>query len=262
MITSHLCKFSDYGTEWYRDRLVDLKEGIKLHRKQWEFAVISQVLLENGVVHEGNIGVGYAVGEEPLPSLFASWGAKVIASDQAPTETAKLNWGNGQLCDSKAMLNRKGLCHPKMFEELVEFRHVDMNFIPEDLGPYDFCWSSCSFEHLGNIDKGLEFVVNSSKLLKPGGVGVHTTEYNVSSNNATLTEGGSVYFRKRDIERLGPMLEAIGCEMLPVDWSTGNHPIDSFVDEARPEDPPFHLKLMLDGFVLTSIAVIVKKKVK
>lgn len=260
MIKSHLCIFNDYMTEWYRDRIVDLNEGFRLHRKQWEYALISQVIKESGLSSEGKTGVGYAVGLEPLPSLFASWGAHIVASDQAPSEDAQLNWGNGQLCGGKAGLNQRGLCDPDQFDKLCDFRHVDMNDIPNDLGPYDFCWSSCSLEHLGSIEQGLEFVVNSSKLLRVGGVGVHTTEYNVSSNHATISEGGSVYFRRRDLERLTPMLERIGCEMVPFDWSSGNHPIDTFIDETRPENPPFHLKLMIDGFVLTSAAIIVRRK--
>ena len=37
-------------------------------------------------------------------------------------------------------------------------------------GQFDFVWSACAFEHLGSILNGLEFVVNSVKCLKPGGV--------------------------------------------------------------------------------------------
>ena len=85
----------------------------------------------------------------------------------------------------------------------VKLRSVDMNSIPDDIEGYDFTWSACAFEHLGSIDKGLEFVKNSLKCLKPGGIAVHTTEFNASSDQNTLTSGPTVLFRKKDLELLG-----------------------------------------------------------
>ena len=49
-------------------------------------------------------------------------------------------------------------------------------------------WSSCSLEHLGSISHGIEFILNSLKCLKQHGVAVHTTEFNLSSNEETLNE--------------------------------------------------------------------------
>ncbi|MBV5337004.1 MAG: hypothetical protein J0653_03215, partial [Deltaproteobacteria bacterium] len=67
----------------------------------------------------------------------------------------------------------------------------------------DFCWSSCSLEHLGSIKAGLDFIKASLKTLKVGGVAVHTTEYNVSSDEATIDNNPTlVLFRRCDIQGL------------------------------------------------------------
>ena len=38
------------------------------------------------------------------------------------------------------------------------------------------------------------FIEGAMNLLKPGGIAVHTTEYNVSSNEETIMEGNDVIF--------------------------------------------------------------------
>jgi hypothetical protein len=57
-----------------------LKPG-GLHRKAWEWCFITQALHERGKLGVGTRGLGFAVGEEPLSSLFASMGGEVLATD-------------------------------------------------------------------------------------------------------------------------------------------------------------------------------------
>jgi hypothetical protein len=59
--------------------------------------------------------------------------------------------------------------------------------------------SSCALEHLGTLDGGLDFIVRSAELHFPGGVAVHTTKFNVLSNNSTIEHGENVIYRRRDI---------------------------------------------------------------
>src|SRR5208337_3088041 len=113
------------------------------------------------------------------------------------------------------------------FDRLVTFRPADMRTL-KGLVPnsFDFLWSSCAFEHLGTLQRGLDFVVASMDLLRPGGIAVHTTEYNISSNTDTLTEGAAVIYRRCDIEELDRRLrlKSCGCEL--VDFDPGTHPYD------------------------------------
>jgi hypothetical protein len=53
------------------------------------------------------------------------------------------------------------------------------------------------------------------KCLRTGGVAVHTTEFNLSSDAETLEDPGCVIFRKRDMEQLRNELEADGYLVSP-----------------------------------------------
>ncbi|WP_406699678.1 SAM-dependent methyltransferase [Singulisphaera sp. Ch08] len=262
MTTSRLCTFHDFEQPWYRDQLVRLREGFHLHRRQWEFVAIAHALHERGLLARGGHGVGFAVGDEPLPSLFAGYGCEILATDQPETAEAAANWCNGQLCRGLESLNARGLAKPKWFDRLVRFRPVDMTDIPGDLGMFRFLWSSCSMEHLGSLEAGIDFVMNSMNHIWPGGVAVHTTEFNCDSNDRTIETGGAVIYRRRDIEELARRLASNGDRLLDVCYDQGDHEVDRMVDET-----PFapnrrcHLKLRFEGFVTTSVILIVEKRI-
>jgi hypothetical protein len=137
-----------------------------------------------------------------------------------------------------------------------------MNAIPADLaGSFDFCWSTCAFEHLGSIERGLGFVEASLETLRPGGVAVHTTEFNLRDGDETIDDWPTVLFQKRHIEALAGTLRGRGYRMEPIDFGRGQKVLDGFVDlpPYGPEVSPAHLKLLVDGFPCTSIGLIVHK---
>jgi hypothetical protein len=212
---------------------------------------------------EGKRGLGFAVGEEPLPALFASRGCSIVATDLEAADSRAQVWADtAQLAVSVDKLERPGICDPELFRERVSFRPVDMNRIPPDLINFDFTWSSCSFEHCGTIQLGLDFVVNQMQCLKPGGVAVHTTEFNLTSDDKTLTDGGTVIFRHRDISDLVRRLEQSGHFVEPLAYSLGTTPADMHIDTFPYAEAP-HLKLLLaERFVSTSIALIITKNPK
>jgi hypothetical protein len=238
-----------------------LDQPWRFHRKLWEFCFLCQALYEREMLQPEKRGLGFAVGEEPLPALFASYGCDVVATDlEASDERAQVWADTAQLATSAKKLERPGICDPELFRQRVSFRPVDMNSIPRDLSGFDFTWSSCSFEHCGSIELGLDFVVNQMECLKPGGVGVHTTEFNLSSNEDTLTEGGTVIFRMKDIQRLIDRLEKAGHHVEPLSLALGKTRADRHIDTFPYADAP-HLKLLLaERFVSTSIALIIRKR--
>jgi hypothetical protein len=134
-----------------------------------------------------------------------------------------------------------------------------MNAIPADLVDFNFTWSSCAYEHLGSIEAGLTFFENSLKCLAPGGIAVHTTELNLSSNSSTLDKGGTVIFRRRDFETLAERLLAQGHEVMPITFDSGDTDLDRFIDLPPYSSDP-HLKLQLLRWVSTSFGMIVRKK--
>ena len=92
--------------------------------------------------------------------------------------------------------------------------------------------------------------------LRPGGVAVHTTEYLVSSEDDTVEAGGTVFYRRRDIEALVERLRRAGHD-IDMDYRLGDTPEDLHVDV-----PPYtdvHLRTQLAGYVTTSLALVVTK---
>ncbi len=259
MLRSAICSQAQLESATFQEWAAVLKErsGI-LHRKVWEFAFITQALHERDMLRPGRSGLGFAVGQEPLSACFANMGCTILATDLAHEEAAKSEWiKTGQHADSLDQLNLRGLCPPDDFGRRVSFRYVDMRSIPDDLGTYDFVWSSCSLEHLGSLELGEKFIHDSLKFLKPGGVAVHTTEYNLQSNSATISRGPSVIFRERDIRRIAHDLSKMGYA-IDVDYTLGQGWADRRV-EAPPYGQNVHLRLYLFGYEATSIGLIITK---
>jgi len=233
--------------------------GIRVltHRKLWEWLFIVQALDERGKLGPGRRGLGFGVGQDPLASLFASLGCEVVATDLDRENAASAGWDDGiQYSTEPLQLNQHRLCDPAVFSQRVSWRPVDMNRIPEDLRNFDFSWSACAFEHLGSIEAGHHFIQNQMSCLKRGGVGVHTTEYNVSSNADTIEKGPTVIFRRRDIERLVAQLRTLGHKVV-LDLDPGSSEADRHVDTFPYTDT--HLKTMVGDHVVTSLGLIVKR---
>ena len=256
---SQACTASQFDEPAYRYWCEQIAEYPRFHRKQWEFCYILQALARNGMLAPGMRGLGFGVGGEPLAALMASRGVSVMATDLAPDRAAKLGWvATSQHAANRDALNERNLCDPDRFTSLVEFRFMDMNSIDSDLsGNFDFCWSACALEHLGSIKKGLQFIKNSIDCLRPGGVAVHTTELNCSSNEATLDNTSTVLFRRSDFEALGRELSAAGHELI-FNFELGDQALDKHVD-MPPYSADQHLKLQIECWVTTSFGVIVRR---
>ncbi len=231
----------------------------RLHRKIWEWCYLAQGLQERGLLQPGRRGLGFAVGQEPLAALFASLGCEINATDLGIEQAADAGWvDTRQHAENLEVLNQACLCNPESFRRRVSFRYVDMNRIPPDLQGYDFTWSACSLEHLGSLALGEQFVYNSLKCLKLGGVSIHTTEFNVSSDTRTVDHRNTVIFRRCDMERIADKLAACGQSIEPFVFETGNLPVDRIVDVA-PYRTDRHLKLLLHNYTCTSVGLIITK---
>lgn len=257
---SELCKAKDFRTEWYKKWCGAIDEIPRLHRKQWEFVYIMQALWERGCLQKGKRGLAFAVGTEPLPSVFANMDCEIVATDIHPDKGQSLGWTKGdQLCFGIDSLNDRGLCPGNTFYKNVKYRPVDMNKIPGDLKDFHFNWSSCSFEHLGSIEKGFNFLKNQLKTLQPGGWAVHTTEFNISSNDRTIDNNeNTVLYRKKDIDSIVEALRKEGHFVEEVDYSLGGLPEDFHVD-IFPYIQDIHLRLQFGEFVTTSIGLIIQR---
>ncbi|MBN3853847.1 methyltransferase domain-containing protein [Paraburkholderia sp. Ac-20340] len=262
-LTSQLCTASQCRDDIYTDWCQQMRSPARLARKQWEFVFTLEALEQAGMLRPGMRGLGFGCGGEPLSAVMARRGAEVLATDLPTVEAAEKGWvqSNEHAANLDA-LNSYGICPPIEFGQRVAFEFANMNAIPERFsGQFDFVWSCCAFEHLGSIRHGLDFVKNAMRCLKPGGVAVHTTEFNLSSNEQTLEDPGCVIFRRQDIERLRDELAADGHSMAPLNFNAGRVPVDHHID-APPYSATPHLKIELEGYVATSIGLIVRNGVE
>lgn len=209
-----------------------------LNRKIWEWSFILAALGQQELLRPGVRGLGFGVGRDPLAAVMASLGVDVVATDLDTARAMAKGWvQTGQHGGGLEGLNHSGLCEPEEFAERVAFEVVDMNRIPDHLRGFDFTWSACAFEHLGSIARGQEFLLEQMRCLRPGGLAVHTTEFNVFSNGPTIDSGDTVLFRRRDIEWLVDELRAQG-HAIEVDFNAGSGPADRYVDVPPWQGPP------------------------
>jgi hypothetical protein len=224
------------------------------HRKLWEWVYICEVLERHGETLGRPMRLlGFGVGREPIVGWFASQGHTIVATDLPAEEADAAFWSDSdQHADSVDRLDMAGLCPPEILRRQVTFLPVDMRRVPDDLGRFDGLWSSCAFEHLGDLGAGVSFVLGTLANVRPGGVAVHTTEFNVSSESDTVAEGPVVLYRRRDLEELRERAASVGFDS-DATYSLGADPELALVDH-----PPYavpHLKILNGGHVTTSFGL-------
>ena len=272
---------ADVESPWFRYWMNEIHSAPLPHRKLWEFAYILQNMYGMGVLKEGQRGIGFGCGEEPLPSYFASKRMHVTVTDLDPNQVAGQGWAeSGQHTASIDSAFHPNLCDRASFDDHVELQYVDMNNIPAHLdNQYDFCWSVCALEHLGSIKQGLDFIENSLRTLKPGGVAIHTTEFSYTETERTVDDKSTVLFLRHHFEEISARLRGAGHDVQELDFHVGTDPLDTFVDV--PPYPPYpfdelgivartgatsdecyrpgHLKLSVFGFPATCFAITIRK---
>jgi len=229
------------------------------HRKMWEFCFILAVVEACGLYRPNARGIGFGVGSEPLPAVFARGGVDIVATDQPIEQGA--SWAtNGQLMHGLATLSHPQIISNEELARHVTVRTVDMNKLPADLGLVDFTWSSCVIEHLGSPQRGLDFVRNSVDLLNPGGVSVHTTELELVPRERTMDYGNCAVYRADDLLKFEQELRSDGYDVdfnLHVSLAA---PEDRFISEADPTVlDTSHLKLVIGDSISTSFGIVVRK---
>jgi 2-polyprenyl-3-methyl-5-hydroxy-6-metoxy-1,4-benzoquinol methylase len=262
---------ADIESDWAAHWCGQLKVPVLFHRKLWELAYILQAFHENDCFRPGLRGIGFGSGSEPLSSYLASLGVASTVTDLPIEEAA----GRGWIETNQHASGLDNAFHPNLvsrgvFDRLVDFRAVDMTAIPQDLVGYDFCWSVCALEHLGTIEKGLEFIERSLDTIKPGGIAVHTTEFNIENDGPTIDNWPSVLFQQRHIEDLAARLRAKGHEVAELNFDPGSKVLDRFIDlppwshdgKSRLDSwlaDAVHLKVSADGFIATCLGIVVRK---
>lgn len=261
---SQRVRAADFDADWFKDRAREMDLEIdRYHRKIWEDVVIAQVFVDHVLMPasaryrkskapQNLSALGFGCGKEPIPKWLARTEcvSRIIATDAPGINPAwdATNQRAHNLSDLGIGSDNK----------LVEFREVDMNAIPEDLliGEFDFTWSCGSFEHIGGINRGLEFFRSQMRCLKPGGIACHTTELNIDLDAITTLEADNLsFFRFYDLMGLAGVLWENGDRLWSPDFKQGDTEIDRFVDRP-PYTAPYHLNIEIGEFVTTSVVLI------
>ncbi|MDQ2648599.1 MAG: methyltransferase domain-containing protein [Actinomycetota bacterium] len=259
-VRSRICTQAQLAEPWFDAWSRELREPAYAHRKSWEFTYIAEVLQAMGQLQPGRRGLGFGVGREPLVAALANRGVSILATDLDPEAKEARAWlRTDQHADNIEAMSRPEVCDPAKFRELVDWRAVDMRAIPSDLRGFDFCWSACALEHLGTLEEGMRFVEQSLETLVPGGIAVHTTEYNLYSNDSTIESGPVVVYRQRDLEELRTRLEGQGHELAAYDLAPGDGLLDHYVDLPPYAEEPC-LRFLFGSYTLTSVALVIRTR--
>jgi len=273
MVGSSVCKFADFQSDWFARwyayayggptaPIVQPLELERYHRKDWEYSIVLQALLERGMIGPGRRGLGFAVGSEPLAAILASYGTTIVATDAPSDSPNSADWKrSNEYAQSLDSIYKEHILDRDTFNRLVTFQSLDMNAdMPFAAQSFDFMWSCCALEHLGTLNHGASFMLRAAQLLKPGGVAVHTTEYNVSSNLETIVSGINVIYRRQDIEEISQLLRHQGKYIEKLDFDAGTHPYDLDYDREPYCGKPgrHHVKLQIENHVATSMLLIIR----
>lgn len=234
-----------------------------LHRRMWEWLFLCESMREAGMLQPGRRGLGFGA-REPLVSLFAGMGCDLVVAEFGSDRRGEATSpdADGELAGAPAAAIDDRFCPADLFRERVQYHELDLRDVlrdvPDDLHDFDFTWSSHVIDHLGSPAAGMDFVAAQMHRLKPGGLAVHTTELNLSSDTDTIAEGvegGTVLYRRRDVEDLVRRLRADG-HRIAYDLSEGSWPADRHVDV-----PPYtrtHLRTKLGEYETTSVALVIQ----
>jgi hypothetical protein len=256
---SQACTAGQFAEGDYARICALMREGPRLHRKQWELVYIYRSLEMVGMIGSGRRGLVFGVGREKLPALFVAQGCRIVATDQ-PAGRGDRHWAKvDQHANSLDKVFFAEIAGREEFYRDASFRAVDMKAIPSDLTGFDFCWSACALEHLGSLRLGFDFIESALGCLAPGGVAVHTTEFNLLSDLKTIERGRSVVYRERDLLTFAADLRRQG-HSVTLNLHPGSEAADLMVD--RDLDSDIHLRLYIGKKILaTSIGLAIRKAI-
>lgn len=283
-VSTKICTASDLDADWHRNLCALIGATNPLLRKLWEWTYSLKVFSDLGAFQGKGSGLGFGCGSEPMSSLCANFAERVLVTDAPPDVIDGKGWSDtNQHTASLSDARFPSLAPGVDLDAVLDFEFVDMNAIPDHLHDrFEFVWSSCALEHLGSKHAGLAFIVKSLCCLKPGGVAVHTTEYDLSGTS-TIDDWGTVLFNQNDFEQVLPDLvreleqtqPGHTYELMPLRLERGSAFLDGYVDippyayhqslnaSFSPDQDKNYgypmLNLSVDGFPCTSIAVVIRR---
>lgn len=149
----------------------ELREPARFHRKQWEFAVLFRALRDAGALTGRLRGLSLGGGRERLLYSLAHHVSEIVVTDLY--DAASL-WEESRTSDPDAFV-RENPPFP-VDQSRISARRMDMRQIEFEDESFDFAYSSCAIEHIGDDDDFVRHLREVRRVLRPGGVYALTTE--------------------------------------------------------------------------------------
>jgi Methyltransferase domain len=185
---SKICDAADwFDPEFQRVIADELREPARYHRKQWEFAMIFLTLEKLDYLDKNKVGLSMGGGCERVLYSIANKVKKLFVTDLYSDEN---DWDTARTNDPKDFIISN-----KPFEvddSKIEAISMDMRELKFDDDSFDFCYSSCAIEHIGDYSDFITHLNEVYRVLKDGGIYVLTTEFLFSNN--TIKDKHNYYF--------------------------------------------------------------------
>ena len=265
----HLSKVCDVA-DWFDPEFLqvireELQEPARFHRKQWEFAIIFLALKKYGMLKPDKLGLSLGGGNERVLYSIAKHIRQLTVTDLYDQNT---DWDCARTDDPNLFIIQS-----KPFpveDEKIRALRMDMRQLDFDDQSFDFCYSSCAIEHIGDYSDFLQHLNEAYRVLKEDGVYVFTTEFHFGDE--TIQDSHNFIFSGNYLN--GLVAESnFSVEIKPIvniSDHQANRPFPSNVNnlcygnllyhEQLLIDTIPHLQLLRGKFPFTSISFILKKK--
>jgi SAM-dependent methyltransferase len=263
--TSKICDAAD----WFDPEIKfiienELKEPARFHRKQWEFAMIFLTLKKNGLLNNKRVGLSLGGGNERVLYSIASHIKKLFVTDLYDENTS---WDCARTTDPDEFI--KSSKPFQVDDEKLRAMRMDMRFLEFEDNKFDFCYSSCAIEHIGDYQDFLQHLNEVNRVLKQGGVYIFTTE--LLFGDKTIGDPNNFVFSKDYLSKLisESDMEIVSDVNVELTNNHINYPFPSnvrnvaFLGDNYINDKLFnyfpHVILLRGGIPFTSVLLILRK---
>lgn len=194
--TSKICDAADWFDPEIKTIIEnELREPAKLHRKQWEFAMIFLTLKKYGLIENTKTGLSLGGGNERVLYAIGNHVKTLYVTDLYDQNTS---WDCARTEDPDEFI-KASKPFPVDDGKLQAIR-MDMRFLDFDNNTFDFCYSSCAIEHIGEDNDFLQHLNEVNRVLKEGGIYVLTTE--LQFGEKTIPDQNNYVFNKEHLSNL------------------------------------------------------------
>lgn len=170
-----LCDLRDFDDPAVKERIDDVVPGLepqeRVHRKNWEYAMLALFFEDAGLLGEETRILSVGAGHETVLFWLANRVAEVVATDI---------YGEGifsGLEADRSMLNDPASFSPYPYREShLEVRHMDAKRLEFEDGSFDAVFSLSSIEHFGSWADIRRSAEEMGRVLRPGGAAFVVTE--------------------------------------------------------------------------------------